>query len=311
MLNKIDLNKLKRYSLSKRPSKVDKDLFAKVIGKGSSFKRFYESLPKVLAVNSLKQVVEAIRRSHKNKKEVIFMMGAHVLKCGLSPLIIELMKRKVLTAIALNGAGIIHDVEIAMAAKTSEEVATGIKDGSFGMSKDTADFINTAIVKGYRRGMGLGEAVGLAIKKDSLKFKDLSILYKATMLDVAVTVHAAIGTDIIHQHPSCNGEAIGATSLKDFHKFIEVVSRLEGGVIVNIGSAVILPEVFLKALTVARNLGYKVNHFTAGVFDMYHHYRPQQNVLTRPTSCGGKQFYILGHHEILVPLLFAAILENI
>lgn len=308
---RADLKKIKTIALDGRKCKVAISDFAKTAKKGESFKDFYNSLPHILAANDLKSIVAAIVYAYRKKRMVMVMMGAHVIKCGLSPLIIDLMKRKVIKAIALNGAGIIHDTEIAMIGRTSEDVGEGIVDGSFGMAAETAGFINGAIEAGFRRGTGIGESLGSAISKAKLPHKSLSILANGYALDVPVTVHVAIGTDIIHQHPSANGQAIGEGSLLDFKNFIYNVSGLEGGVIMNFGSAVILPEVFLKALTVSRNLHSKPKVFTAANFDMIKQYRPHQNVLSRPTSMGGHSYNITGHHEISIPLLYRSIIESI
>ena len=311
MAKRIDLSKIKTIRLNSRKCKVSVKDFARLPKKGSGFRDFYDSLPSILAANNFKSVVDDIAAAHKKKKMVIFMMGAHVIKCGLSPLVIDLMKRGVVKAVALNGAGIIHDTEVAMIGRTSEDVGEGIVDGSFGMSEDTASFINGAINYGFRNGLGIGEALGSRIAKAKFSCKDLSILSAGYKLGVPVTVHVAIGTDIIHQHPSAVGMAIGEGSLLDFKNFIYSVSKLEGGVAVNIGSAVILPEVFLKAVTVARNLGYKLRKFTTANFDMMSQYRPHQNVITRPTSAGGRGYSIIGHHEIMVPLLYRSIIEKV
>ncbi len=312
---KIDLSKIKTYSISARKSKVHTKELASPKGKKSSFAKFYDSLPDILVARDFKKVVSAILTARHKGKPVIFMAGAHLIKCGLSPLIINLIKKNVITALALNGAGIIHDFELALAGKTSEDVAKAIEDGSFGMVKETALFINNAIKRGAERGYGIGYALGEAISKDSkerLPHKPLSLLYNCFKYNIPLSVHVAIGTDIIHQHPSCSGEAGGKGSLIDFHKFIEVVSGLRGGgVVVNVGSAVILPEVFLKALTVARNLGFKVKNFTTCNFDQIRHYRPSENIVRRPVSCGGEGYYIIGHHEIMIPLLHQAIIEKI
>ena len=311
MQKRIDFSKIRTIPLDTRKCKVSIKDFACPPKKGSSFKSFYESLPNILAANNLKAVVDAIVSAHKKKRMVMFMMGAHVIKCGLSPLIVDLMRRGVVRAIALNGAGIIHDTEVAMIGRTSEDVGEGIVNGSFGMAEETAFFINGAINYGFRNGLGIGEALGGRISKAKFKNKDMSILATGFKHGVPVTVHVAIGTDIIHQHPSANGMAIGEGSLLDFKTFVYSVSKLEGGVAVNIGSAVILPEVFLKAVTISRNLGYKIHKFTTANFDMKEQYRPYQNVLSRPTSMGGIGYNIIGHHEIMVPLLYRSIIEKI
>jgi len=309
--NKIDLTKIKTIALDARKCKVAIKDFARTGKKGASFKEFYDSLPQILVSQNFRSLVDAIVSAHKAKKMVIFMMGAHVIKCGLSPLIIDLMRRGVVKAVALNGAGIIHDTEIAMIGRTSEDVGEGIVDGSFGMAKETASFINGAIDSGFRKGLGIGRSLGGKIVEAGLPHRNLSILANGYELNVPVTAHVAIGTDIIHQHPSANGEAIGEGSLLDFKNFIYSVSRLDGGVAINFGSAVILPEVFLKAITVARNLKYKVKGFTTANFDMISQYRPRQNVLSRPTSCGGNAYNIIGHHEIMIPLLYRSVIEKI
>jgi hypothetical protein len=308
---RIDLTRIRTIALDKRKCKVSLKDFARPPRKGSSFSEFYGSLPNILAAQNLKALVDSIVAAYRNKKMVIFMMGAHVIKCGLSPLIIDLMRRRVLKAVALNGAGIIHDTEIALIGRTSEDVGEGITDGSFGMARETASFINDAINSGFRKGQGIGEALGERIFKEKLPHRDLSILAAGYELQAPVTVHVAIGTDIIHQHPSANGEAIGEGSLLDFRNFIYSVSRLDGGVAVNLGSAVVLPEVFLKAVTVARNIGSRPRRFTTANFDMINQYRPHQNVLSRPTAGGGKGYNIIGHHEIMIPFLYRAIVERL
>ncbi len=309
---KINLDKLKTYPISKRRCKVRHEDFAKPLSKGASFSDFYDSLPNILAAPDFKSIVEAIVSAHNKRKPVIFMMGAHVIKCGLNPIIIELMKKKVITAISLNGAGAIHDFEIALIGRTSEEVPDGLEDGSFGMAKETALYINGALEEAVEKDIGAGRAIAEVIDDQKLSFRNHSLLYNALKEDVLATVHIAIGTDIIHQHPSFDAGAAGEASLKDFHSLIEEIAALgDGGVALNIGSSVILPEVFLKAINVARNLGYKVKDFTACNFDMMHHYRPYQNVVTRPVRSGGKGYSIIGHHEIMLPLLAQAVIENI
>ncbi|MFH1655375.1 MAG: hypothetical protein ABH954_02045 [Candidatus Omnitrophota bacterium] len=312
-MGKINLRKIKTYSLGKRKSTVNLKDFAAIYKKGNSFRRFYQDLPHVLKAQDLRNVVNAVVGAKKKKKPVIFMLGAHVIKCGLSPIIIELINRGIIDCVALNGAGIIHDFEIAFQGKTSEDVERSIRDGSFGMAQETAGFINDAIKSGAKFDLGIGQAVGRAIDEDNrLRFKELSIIHSAFKKNIPITVHVAIGTDIVHQHLSCDGAAIGQTSLKDFHNFIAEVSKLgDGGVLINFGSAVILPEVFLKALTVARNLDYKVRNFTTANFDMIYHYRPQQNIVHRPTQGSGKGYYIVGHHEIMLPLLASSIIEEL
>ena len=311
MQRRIDFSKIKTIPLDTRKCKVSIKDFASPTKKGSSFKSFYDSLPNILAAANFKAVVDSLVTAYKKKRMVIFMMGAHVIKCGLSPIITDLMKRGIVKAVALNGAGIIHDTEVAMIGRTSEDVGEGIIDGSFGMAEETAGFINGAINYGFRNGLGIGEALGGRISKTNFKHKSESILATGYKYNVPVTIHVAIGTDIIHQHPSANGMAIGEGSLLDFKTFVYSVSKLEDGVAVNIGSAVILPEIFLKAVTIARNLNFKIHKFTTANFDMINQYRPHQNVLSRPTSMGGKGYNIIGHHEIMIPLLYRSIIEKI
>ena len=309
---KISLDKLRTYPISKRRCKVRHEDFAKPVSKGATFFDFYNSFPDILAGSDFKAVVEAIVSAYKKKKPVIFMMGAHVIKCGLNPIIIELMKKKVITAVSMNGAGAIHDFEIALIGRTSEDVSEALEDGSFGMARETALYINGALEEAVEKDIGAGQAIAEVIEGEKLAFRKLSILYNALKEDVLATVHIAIGTDIVHQHPSFDAAEAGEASLKDFHNLIEEVTTLgDGGVVLNIGSAVMLPEIFLKAINVARNLGYKVKDFTACNFDMIHHYRPHENVVTRPIKSGGKGYNIIGQHEIMLPLLAQAIIEKI
>lgn len=308
----INTHKVKTYSVKVRKSKVEVGDFARPQGRGTSFSRFFGSLPKILKANELNAVVDAMIKAHKQNKGVIFMAGAHVIKCGLNPVVIELIKKKVITCIALNGAGVIHDFEIALQGKTSEDVGEGLKDGRFGMGRETAEFINSAVKEGVSLGLGLGNSVGKKISEARLPYKNLSLIFNAYKYKVPVCVFVAIGTDIIHQHPSFDASLTGEGSLIDFHLLVENIYRIDkGGVVLNFGSAVILPEVFLKALNLARNLGKKVKGFTTANFDMNFHYRPQQNVVLRPVIGGGKGYYLIGHHEIMLPLLSQAVIEKL
>lgn len=309
----ININKVKTYSVKTRKSKVELANFAKPPRPKRSFLEFYASLPKILRANDLRMLADGIVAARKRKRSVIFMAGAHVIKCGLNPVVIELIKKNVITCICLNGAGIIHDFEIAFGGQTSEDVGEGLKDGKFGMAKETADFINTAAAEGVSEGLGLGYAIARKISSSKLRYKNLSLLYNAYENKIPVCVHAAIGTDIIHQHPSFNAALTAEGSLRDFYSLVENIRGINnGGVVLNFGSAVILPEVFLKALNLARNLGFKAKDFIAANFDMIHHYRPFQNVVSRPTqSSAGKGYYIIGHHEIMLPLLAQAVIEKL
>lgn len=309
---KIDLTKIKTYSIKKRFSKVDKNAFARVCAKDSSFIEFYNSLPDILKAGDFKTIVDAIVAAERKNKPVIFMMGAHVIKCGLSPLVIDLLKKKIISAVALNGAGIIHDFELAYQGKTSEDVGRALKSGSFGMSRETAEFLNNAVRDGVQDGLGIGGSVGRAIAKAKCPYRRCSILYNCYNEMVPVSVHVAIGADIIHQHPSFDGASAGRGSQRDFLLLVQCVAGIgNGGVVLNFGSTVILPEVFLKALNLARNLGYKVHNFTTANFDMIYHYRPQVNLVARPTQGSGRGYYIIGHHELMLPLLHRAIIEQV
>ena len=273
-----------------------------------TFADWWNTLPEILKANDLKAVVSDIITARQNQKPVIFMMGAHVIKVGLSPLLIDLMQSGVISALAMNGAGIIHDVELAMFGMTSEDVAANITDGTFGMARETGEFINHAVARGAKEKLGMGEVIGRELVERKVPNLNVSLLGQAYMLGIPVTVHVAIGTDIIHQQPSADGAAIGELSHRDFKILSKLVAGLgDGGVVLNVGSAVVLPEVFLKALTVARNLGYPCKNFTTANFDMIQHYRPNLNVVNRPTISGGKGYSITGHHEIMIPLLAAGI----
>lgn len=309
---RLDFGKIKTYPIRERENKVKIAGFSKNLPeKGVSFGVFLKGLPDFLAVRDFKEVVKAVVNAGKKGKPVIFCLGAHVIKCGLSPVIVSLMEKGVVTMIALNGAGSIHDFEIAYIGGTSEDVANSIEDGTFGMAEETGRMMNEALIKGVSQGLGAGQSLGERILRDDFKYRDYSILAKGIECEVPVTVHIAVGTDIIHQHPACDGAALGEASYIDFQTFATYVSRLgDGGVIVNIGSNVILPEVFLKALTISRNLGYTVKNFTSVDFDMIQHYRPTVNVVKRPVSLGGKGYSIRGHHEIMIPLLAQAVIDG-
>lgn len=308
----LNLKRLRRYSLADRPSKVAQESFAKVTPAGSAFRSFYGNLPRILAAESMRRLVEAIAAAHRRRRTVLAMLGAHVLKVGLSPLLVDLIERRAVTALAMTGSGVIHDFELAYQGRTSEEVAEALSDGSFGMARETADLLNGAIRAGAKKGWGLGESVGRMIEGNDFRFKKLSVFAAARRTGVPATVHVAVGTDILHQHPSCDGAALGKASLADFRTLARVVSTIgEGAVVLNVGSAVVLPEVFLKAVSIARNLGHPVKGFTAANLDMIQHYRPRENVLTRPTALGGEAIALTGHHEIMVPLIHAAVLERL
>jgi hypothetical protein len=306
----IKLAGVKTISIKSRKSKVSPKDFARPVDvRKVRLSEFVGSLPRILAANELAALVHDIERSRRRKKPVILMMGAHVIKVGLSPIIVDLVNRGIITHVAMNSAAAIHDVETAMWGQTSEDVALNILDGKFGMSRETGEFINRALVRGFAETTeGYGETIGKKILASKAKYRSVSILASCFECSVPVTVHAAIGTDIIHQQPTMDGAATGEMSFRDFKIFANSVKDLRsGGVVLNVGSAVILPEVFLKALTVARNLGYKVQGFSTANFDMIRQYRPQMNVVERPTQSSGRGYSFTGHHEIMIPLLAAMI----
>jgi deoxyhypusine synthase len=308
----IDLTNIKTISIASRKSKVKPRDFAHVYDPTKEvFANFIKSLPHILVAKDLRKFVDDVVQSRRKKKPVIVMIGAHVIKVGLSPILIDLLQKKIVTCVAMNSAAAIHDVETAMWGRTSEDVEANLSNGRFGMSKETGEFINTTLVRGMKdKHIGYAEALGKALQ--GAPNKSLSILATCYKLDVPVTVHAAIGTDITHQQPTMNGAATGELSFRDFKVLCNVVKDLRGsGVVMNIGSAVLLPEVFLKALTVARNLGYKVRGFTTANFDMIQHYRPRMNVVHRPTRNGGTGYMFTGHHEIMIPLVAAMIKDSL
>ncbi len=307
---RADLTKVKTISIRKRKSKVTPADFARVFdGKSGSFSSFVDSLPRILVADDLRTLVDDIVVARKKNKPVILMMGAHVIKVGLSPLLIDLIKRNIVTAVAMNSAAAIHDVETAMWGQTSEDVAVSILDGSFGMARETGELMNQTLADAFRDSdMGYGEALGRKLLDLDAPNANVSLLASCYSLSIPITVHAAIGTDIIHQQPTMDGAATGELTFRDFKSFAETCKGLVGGgVVLNVGSAVIMPEVFLKALTIARNLGARAKGFTTAVFDMNVHYRPTMNVRLRPTQDGGRGLYFTGHHEIMIPLLAAMI----
>ncbi|MDI6739477.1 MAG: hypothetical protein QME74_03840 [Candidatus Edwardsbacteria bacterium] len=303
----VDLSNVKRYSVRKRASKVGRSNLTRIPDSGKSLGLFLRGLPDILKARDLKALAGDIASAKRRSYPVILMMGAHPIKCGLSPVLIDLVDNGFITAVATNGAGAIHDFELACWGQTSEDVAKGLEDGSFGMAAETADLINGAVIQGDAQELGFGEALGLFLNEEQVKYRGLSLLARCYQKRVPVTVHVGIGTDVIHQHPSFDGAATGSASHRDFRILSQVIAKLSGGVALNIGSTVILPEVFLKALTVARNLGHPVKNFTTANFDMIQHYRPNANVVDRPVQCGGTGYSFTGHHEIMIPLLAAMI----
>jgi len=299
---------LRTYSLRSRESRVGIEEFAGTFQPGTGIPGFIDSLPDILAGKEFKSFLGLLRTARSKQKPILVGLGAHVIKVGLSPVLIRLMEDGWISGIALNGAGIIHDFEIAYCGRTSEDVAVQIREGKFGMARETGERLNAAIRQGAKRGVGLGAAVGGMIAGSRLPFKNVSLLAAAYKLGLPASVHVAIGTDTIHFHPGSSGEALGRTSLADFFLFCSLLEKMEGGgVYINIGSAVVLPEVFLKALSFVRNRGIRLEHFSTAVFDFLHHYRPEQNVVRRAVGRKGRGFYFIGHHEIMIPLLAAAL----
>jgi len=307
----LDLSRVRYTSLRRKTHKVERALLARAWEKGGTLSDFLDSLPKMLAGKEFREVVERIAEAVRRKRTVLLGMGAHPVKVGLSPILIDWMEQGVLKGIGMNGAGLIHDVELAMVGHTSEDVDEELSKGTFGMVRETHETINRAIEDGVKQGLGIGEAVGRKILKEDFPFKRLSLLAAGQRLGIPITIHVAIGTDITHMGPSANGAAIGEGSLKDFHTFVSLVTMLEKGVFINLGSAVVLPEVFLKALGLARNLGHPLVDLTTVNMDFIHHYRPTLNVVKRPTLKGGKGYTLIGHHEVMFPLLAAAVLEKL
>ena len=304
----VDMSSVTTYPLQDRINKVSVHDFATLPASEIDLSSFLANLPKILKAPDFLALVDDIVAAYQNKKPVIVMMGGHVIKCGLSPLLIDLVKRGVITGFAFNGASSIHDFEIALIGETSEDVSAYLQTGKFGMWEETGQLMNTAIQHAADTGIGMGAALGKQLIEMNAPYNAYSLLAAGVQSDVPITVHVAIGTDIIHQHPSANGAAIGDASFTDFQLLTALVAELEGGgVVLNLGSAVILPEVFLKALTIARNLGQTVSHFTAANFDMNQQYRPVENVVKRPTEMGGKGYTFTGHHELMIPLLAQAI----
>jgi len=313
-MDKIDplpLDGLTTYSLKDRPSKVSRQDFGRAWTRGGSYKEFLERLPNILAGRHLREVAQAWVQAYRAGRPVLMGMGAHPLKVGLSPILIDLVERGLLTGLACNGAVLIHDAEIAMVGRTSEDVDQVLGSGEFGMAKETAEFLNQATAWGAREGLGLGEAVARRLHQSDFPYKHLSLLAGAAAHQVPVTVHVAVGADIIHLHPSLPPAALGETTHRDFRLFAAQVSRLAGGLYLNLGSAVILPEVFLKALTLARNLGHRVEPLTTVNLDFIQHYRPLTNVVRRPTAGEGRGYALTGHHEIMLPLLAALVVESL
>lgn len=307
LLNKKNL---KTVPIKDRKSLVDVKDFGKAIPSECGFSDFFESLPNFLAAKDFKEFVDCMKDARKNNKPIIWGMGAHPVKVGLNPIIIDLMERGWVSALAINGAFMIHDFEIAFCGGTSEDVAENLHQGNFGNAEETGIFLNIALKEGHAAKLGAGEAVGNYLMSAKFPFNKSSVLYKAYKLNIPVTIHTAVGTDFIHYHPSFDGAVAGAMAERDFMLFSSVVSKLSGGgIYINVGSAVLLPEVFLKAVAFCTGQGIKMDDIFTAVFDFVRQYRAFENVVKRPVANGGKGYYFVGHHEIMIPLFAAALLN--
>ena len=301
---------VRTYPLASRQSKARAEDFAKPYRRGDGLTGWLDGLPHILAAGDFRAVVDRLVEARRAGGGIIWGFGAHVLKTGLSPIIIDLMRRGFVSALATNGAGIIHDFEIALAGSTSEDVDEALGPGRFGMAEETGTLLNGAITDGVGAGLGIGQAVGAYLRQARAPHVELSVAAAAAELGIPLTVHMAMGTDIIHMHPSASGAALGEGSLRDFRYFVSSVARLDGGVYLNCGSAVVLPEVFLKAVALARNQGRPMTGLTTVNIDFVRLYRPQTNVVSRPTKGVGTGYSLIGHHELLIPLLAAALIER-
>ncbi len=310
-LRPLDPRRARTRKLATLSRLVRREDFAREVDVGASFHDFLESLPDVLGAAQLRELARAVAVAHRGKRPFLLMSGAHPIKVGLSPIICGMLRDGIISAIATNGAAIIHDFELTYAGRTSEDVGAGLSEGIFGMAEETGAFLNRATKLAAAEGRGLGEVVGREIVAAKLKFREHSVFATAYQLEIPATVHITIGADIIHMHPDADGAAIGAATMADFHRLAAVVAELSRGVVINLGSAVVMPEVFLKALNLARNLGRKVTNFTAADMDFIRHYRPRNNVVERPTENGGHRVMLTGHHEVMFPLLAAAIREEL
>ena len=306
-LKELDLSKIKSYSVHERPGKVSIKQIARGVPSDDSFTGWLESLPDISAARDLKLAAQAIHRARSEGKGVLLGMGAHPIKVGLGGLIAEALADRVFTGIAANGATIIHDYELALTGKTSEDVDAVLSEGTFGMARETSAQLNNAINDGAASGEGIGYPVGKLIEEQDLPHASTSVFASAYRNQIPATVHVALGTDIIHMHPTCDGAATGKATMDDFRLFSKQVAALENGVFINLGSAVIIPEIFLKACSLALNFGYSLEGLTTINMDFIQHYRPRVNVVGRPTGSMGRGISLTGHHELLLPLLLAAV----
>lgn len=307
----LDPSRATTRQLATLSRKVARDQLARPITAGATVREFLDALPDVLAARDLRDLARRVAIAHRAGRMVLLQMGAHPIKVGLGPVICALLRDGIVTGFAANGAAMIHDFELAYAGRTSEDVGAGLVDGSFGMAEETGAMLNEFAQIAQHEGAGYGLIVGREILKRRFKFSSSSIFATAYAKGVPATIHVALGADIIHMHPAADGAAIGAATMADFHRFAATVAALARGVVINLGSAVLMPEVFMKALNLARNLGRKVDAFTAADLDFIRQYRPRMNVVERPTQGGGRGIMLTGHHELLFPLLAAAIREEL
>ena len=309
----IDLSGVTTYPIAERSNKVSLQRdFAGDISACMSVSALLGALPNQLGGESLNAVINAVVKAREQGKPVVIALGGHGIKCGLQPVLKRLIQADIITAVAMNGSATIHDYEISLIGETSEDVGAVLHCGTFGMAEETGRDINGALKAGVAEGIGYGEALGRFIVQNGNPHRASSLLATCYEKGIPATVHVAVGTDIIHQHPACDGAVLGQATFTDFRLFTSVVSTLgHGGVFINIGSAVIMPEVFLKALSIAQNMGFHVDGFTTANFDMTQHYRPLQNVVKRPTAGDSRGLTLTGHHEIMIPLLAAGILDRI
>src|SRR5688572_144761 len=309
--DEFDLSGVRTYPLASRQSKARVEHFGRAVERGATFTAWFDALPAMLGAHDLRRVVEAIVAAHARGAGIVWGIGAHVIKTGVSPVLIDLMERGYVSALAMNGAGIIHDFELALSGATSEDVDEALGPGRFGMAEETGRILNAVIAEASQRGDGLGRAVGAYLSREQPPFAKYSLAATAHRLGIPLTVHVALGTDIIHMHPQASGAAIGDVSLRDFRYFTSCVARLGAGVYLNCGSAVVLPEVFLKAVALARNTGVALDELTTVNIDFVRMYRPQTNVVTRPVvGTDGVGISLVGHHELLIPLIAAAVIEG-
>jgi hypothetical protein len=306
----VDLGKVRTIPLQQRPNKVSREGFARPPRKGQSVASFLAGLPRILAGGDFHAVAEAVAEARRRGRPVVVGLGAHVIKCGLTPTLVDLMERGVVTALATNGSGAIHDFELALIGETSEDVAAGLKDGTFGMVRETGELMHRAVNRALERPeAGMGALLGEMLEEVGAPNREVSLLAAGRRLNVPVTVHVAVGTDIIHMHPGADGAALGRASFNDFRLFAGAVAGLTEGVYLNVGSAVVLPEVFLKAFTIAQNLGADLRDYVTVNMDMIAHYRCNENVVRRPASVAGRGYTLIGRHEILLPLLAQAVVD--